>query len=83
MIGPGSSVGCGVLRFKLDTADTGTVSGDGEPDVASLSPAGAPGVLDDPVLLAGLGVSAVADGEYGVVESGTALGIVINTGLVG
>jgi hypothetical protein len=74
------SVGVGGERLHLDTADTGTVD-DGELDVALVTPGGVPGVLHEPVVLTGLG--AVADGEDGMIEGGTAIGGVEDTGLVG
>ena len=59
------------------------VTGDGELDVALITPDGSPGVLDEPVFQAGFGVSAVADAEDGVVERG-ATGIAgEDTGSVG
>ena len=76
----GSSVGHGTKRIQLDAADTGTVD-DGELDVALVTPGGVPGVLDEPVVLTVL--SAVADGEDGVVEAGAATGGVEDTRLVG
>jgi len=65
-----SSVGGGVERAHLDTADTGTISVSGESDVARLSPGGSPGVLDNVEILTVLGT--VADSEDSVVESGSA-----------
>jgi hypothetical protein len=74
------SVGLSLGGAHLDTADTVSID-DGELDVALVTPGGVPGVLDEPVVLTGL--SAVADSEDGVIEGGTALGGVEDTGLVG
>ena len=53
--------------LDLDTADTSVIAGDGELDVALVTPAGVPGVLDSPVLSA-IGFSALTDDEHGVVR---------------
>jgi len=74
------SVGGGGKRLHLDTADTLTID-DGELDVALVTPGGVPGVLDEPVVLTVL--SAVADGEDGVIEAGATLGGAHDAGLVG
>ena len=66
------SVGGVVNNSLLDTADTGTVTGDGELDVALVTPVGVPGVSDEPVLEAGSGIGTVADGGDGVIEVSTA-----------
>jgi len=76
------SVGGGVEGTGLDTADTLTVL-DGELDVTLVTPDGGPGVLDEPVVEAGVGIGTVADGEDGVVNLGTAIGGVKDTRLVG
>ena len=76
---PASSVGLGEEGVHLDTADTVTLD-HGELDIALVSPGVSPGVLDEPVVLAGLGTE--ADGEDGVVEVGSAVGVVHDTGLV-
>jgi len=55
--------------LHLDTADTLAVD-DGESDEAIFAPACAPGVLDDPVLLAMIGT--VTNGEDSVVKIGAA-----------
>ena len=68
-----TSVGGGVGRLLGDTAD---VSGT-DLDVAVLTPGGAPGVLDEEVLLTVL--SAIADSEDTVVELGSAGGTSDNT----
>lgn len=76
------SVGNGwVEGLLLDTADTSTVDG-GDLDVTLITPGGAPRVSDDIVVLASLGISAITNGSDGVVEVGTALGGVEDTGLV-
>ena len=74
------SVGVDGLWLHLDTADTVAIN-DSELDVTLVTPGGVPGVLDEPVVLAGL--SAPSDGKDGVVEAGTARGAVENTTLVG
>ena len=61
--------------LDLDTADTSVIAGDGELDVALVTPAGVPGVLDSPVLSA-IGFSALTDDEHGVVQIGAAVGAV-------
>ena len=60
----------------MNAADSSSVL-DGESHVAFLAPAGAPGVLHDPVLLPVL--RAVANEQGGVVERGSTLGRVENT----
>ena len=75
------SVGGGVLGVELDTADTGVVTGDGELDVASVTPGGVPGVLDEPVVLTVLG--AVSSNKDGVIKGLSAGGVVQDTRLVG
>ena len=67
-----SSVRLVVNNSLLDTADTGTITSDGELDVALVTPVGVPGVSDEPVLEAGGGVVTVSDGGDGVIEAGTA-----------
>ena len=59
------SVGVDGEGLHLDTADTVAVN-DSELDVSLVSPGGVPGVLDEPVVLAGLG--APSDGKDGVIE---------------
>ena len=76
------SVGGGGKRLTLDTADASTVD-DGELDVTSVTPGGVPGVLDEPVVEARVGIVAEADGEDGVVEGSATLGRVEDTGFVG
>ena len=76
------SVGSDGLRLHLDTADTIAID-DSELDVALVTPGGVPGVLNEPVVQAGGGVSAPADGEDGVVKIGAALGAVEDTTAVG
>jgi len=56
----------GVRGHHVDTADTSSANVLGHQDVTLLTPGGAPGVLDDPVVLAASG--AVADGKDTVVE---------------
>merc|ERR1719384_1273677 len=74
------SVGGRLVGVDLHTANT--VGGSSsELDVALVTPGGVPGVLNEPVVVAIL--SAVADGEHGVVEVGAALGAGEDTGLVG
>ena len=68
-----SSVGGWVQVLHLDTADTFAWNS-GNLDVSRVSPAGAPGVSDDPVVLAIL--CAESDSTDGVIELGTAAGIV-------
>lgn len=70
-----------VEGLLLDTADTLAING-GDLDVTLITPAGAPRVSDDVVLLARGGISAVADSSDGVVKVGTAGGGVEDTGLV-
>jgi len=70
-----------VEGLLLDTADTLAIDG-GDLDVALVTPGGAPRVSDDVVVLAGGGISAIADGGDGVVEVGTAGGGVEDTRLV-
>jgi len=67
----GSGVGSGHGDTAL-TLGVGDVAG--EADVALLSPLGTPGVLHDPVVLAGL--RAISDCEHTVVEVGAARGVV-------
>ena len=74
------SVGAGVERFHLDTADTLAVN-DGDLHVASVTPGGAPRVTHDPVLGAS-SIGAPSDDTDGVIEGGTALGGVEDTRLV-
>jgi hypothetical protein len=74
------SLDAGVDGAHLDTADTGSIDGS-ELDVAINTPGGAPGVLDEPVVLSVL--VTVADGEDGVVECGSASFGVEDTGGVG
>ena len=68
-----TSVGGGVGRLLGDTADVGG----SDLDVAGLTPGGAPGVLDEEVLLTVL--SAIADSEDTVVKLGSAGGTSDNT----
>ena len=63
-------------RFHLDAADTLTRRNQ-ELDVALITPGGVPGVFDDPVILVIL--SAVADGEDGMVEGVAAIAVVEDT----
>lgn len=56
--------GCGSDRDALDGA---LVASPADSEVAVLAPAGAPAVLDDPVLLPGLVAAAVPHQEHGVV----------------
>jgi len=74
------SVGGGVERAHLDTADTFTVN-DSELNVTLVTPGGVPRVLHKPVILSVFG--AVADGEDGVIALGAASGAGENTRLVG
>ena len=53
------------LRILLNVA---SVDATDESDIAALAPAGAPGVLDDPVVGAGGRVDAPTDKEHGVVD---------------
>merc|ERR1719491_2726261 len=76
------SVGGGSPWGHLDTADTLAVD-TSELDVASITPGGVPGVLHEPVVEAGSGVSAESDGGDGVIEGGTASGGVEDTRFVG
>lgn len=67
----------GVAGLSGDTAVV--VLAAGHPDVTGLTPGGAPGVLDDPVLLVGP-IAAVTDGQDTVVEGfGGALRLVVDT----
>lgn len=73
-----SSVGSlGVEGVHLDTADTGAGLLGGDLDVALVAPRSTPRVSDDVVVLASLG--AIADSGDGVVEVGTARGIIEDT----
>ena len=76
------SVGLVVNNSLLDTADTGTVTGDGELDVTILTPVGVPGVSDEPVLEASGAIVTVSDGGDGVIEAGTASSCVEDTAAV-
>ena len=76
-----SVLGNGVEGLLLDTADTLAIDG-GDLDVTLITPAGAPRVTDDVVVLAGGGIGAIADSGDGVVEVGAAGGGVHDTGLV-
>ena len=67
-----SSVRLVVNNSLLDTADTGTITSDGELDVALVTPVGVPGVSDEPVLEAGGVIVTISDGGDGVIEGGTA-----------
>ena len=67
------SVGDNGERLHLDTTDSFSID-DGELDVALITPGGVPGVLDEPVVLTGLG--APSDGKDGVIEGGSACGAV-------
>jgi len=66
-------------RLHLDTADTLAV-GDGELDVALVTPSGVPGVLDHPVVEASSGVVAPSGDEHGVVQGGATPGVIKDTG---
>lgn len=66
----------------LDTADTWAITVVGNLEVSLVTPGGGPGVLDEVVVLS-RGISSVSDGEDTVVELGSALGGVEDTGLVG
>ena len=70
----------GPERLHLDAADALAVDG-GDLDVALITPAGAPRVAHDVVVLAVL--VSIADSDDGVVKRRAALGGVENTGLVG
>jgi len=72
--GPGSVI--------LDTTLTGTISVLDEFHVSCVTPAGAPRVLHDPVVLAGGGIGTISDNEGSVIEAGSAA-TVENTTLVG
>jgi len=64
-------------------ASTDTVSSNnGELDVSFFSPGGTPGVLDEPVVQSGSGVSSIADSKHGVVKFGSAAGVIKDTGFV-
>jgi hypothetical protein len=65
----------------MNAADTFSFH-DGNAHVALFTPAGAPGVLHDPVLLTSSGVCAISNNECGVVKIGTTLGGVEDTALV-
>ena len=68
-----------VEGLHLDTADS--LSRDhGELDVSSITPASAPGVLDEPVVLAALG--SPSGSEHGVVKSGSTFSAVKDTATV-
>ena len=71
-----TSVRGGVSGAFLDTADAFAID-NSESDVATLAPACAPRVLDEPVLLAAF--RAVADCEHGVIERGATGGCVKNS----
>ena len=73
------SVGGHELWLHLDTADTRTID-DSELDVALVAPAGAPGVLDQVVVLAV--VRAVSDSKDTVVNISAAIPVVVDTTLV-
>jgi len=60
----------------LDATDTFSWN-DGDLDVSIFAPACSPGVLDEPVFLSVF--SSVADCENGVVECGSAIGVVKDT----
>ena len=77
-----ASVGGDGKGLHLDTADTFTID-DGELDEASITPGGVPGVLDEPVVLAGGGIVSPSHSEDGVVKAGSALRGVKDTGSVG
>ena len=55
------------IGILVDTADTITFSNTNL-NVAIIAPAGTPRVLNDPILLTGGVVSAIADGKHGVVN---------------
>ena len=75
------SVDGGGKRLHLDTADASAIHA-GELDVSLVTPSCVPRVLDEPVIEAAGLVSAVADGEHGVIKIGTACCIVHDTALV-
>ena len=66
----------------LALADTGAID-DLHSDVATLAPGSTPGVADEPVVLAGGGVSAVSDGGDSVVNTGGAASAIEDTTSVG
>eukprot|EP00047_Mylnosiga_fluctuans_P019227 m.80297 g.80297 ORF g.80297 m.80297 type:complete len:442 (-) comp8035_c0_seq2:29-1354(-) len=78
-VGLNGSGGRGVRGHHVDTADARGTLVLGHEDVTLQTPGGAPGVLDDPVVLAGGG--AVADSEDTMVQLGAASRLE-DTGLV-
>jgi hypothetical protein len=61
------SIGSRVGWRRHDSANTSSVSVDTDSDIAILSPISTPGVLNNPVFLAGLGIHTVSNNENTVV----------------